>query len=288
MNKRTPFLIFVLLSVLLSAQNKRFIYEYSFALDSTNKANVDREIVVLDTDSKGSLFYSLNKFKADSTTAAEIKKQFDSKSEIINIKQNFHSKINYTIQKTYPNFSVFQYTDISGDDYKVQDIRKPKWQIMPQKAKISTFDAQKATTELFGRKWTAWFTTEIPIQDGPYKFYGLPGMIVKLEDDTKSHIFELKEIANYSQNNILGEQIKDSYNNVPAIDQATYKRLFLEQRKDPAKALRMMLSKSGTNVKILGPDGTELSTSEVIRKREATAKETQKKNNNLLELDLLK
>ena len=49
---------------------------------------------------------------------------------------------------------------------------------------------------MYGRKWTAWFTTEIPIQDGPYKFRGLPGLIVKIEDETKSHCFALNGIKN--------------------------------------------------------------------------------------------
>ena len=46
----------------------------------------------------------------------------------------------------------------------------------------------KAVTEFAGRKWTAWFTEELPFQDGPYKFRGLPGLIVKLEDATQSHV----------------------------------------------------------------------------------------------------
>jgi GLPGLI family protein len=32
----------------------------------------------------------------------------------------------------------------------------------------------------------------LPIQDGPYKFHGLPGLILKIEDETKSHSFALK------------------------------------------------------------------------------------------------
>jgi GLPGLI family protein len=28
-------------------------------------------------------------------------------------------------------------------------------------------------------------STDIPFQDGPYKFYGLPGLIVKIEDEEK-------------------------------------------------------------------------------------------------------
>ncbi|MEG1650143.1 MAG: GLPGLI family protein, partial [Rikenellaceae bacterium] len=42
-----------------------------------------------------------------------------------------------------------------------------------------------------GREYEAWFTTEIPISEGPWKFYGLPGLIAKLHDKQKHYSFEL-------------------------------------------------------------------------------------------------
>lgn len=77
--------------------------------------------------------------------------------------------------------------------------RKIQWKILPEKQKIGEFEAQKAVTEFAGRKWTAWFTEELPFQDGPYKFRGLPGLIVKLEDATQSHVFELKAVGKYKE-----------------------------------------------------------------------------------------
>ena len=76
------------------------------------------------------------------------------------------------------------------DAYKVWDKRKIQWKILSEKTKIGEFEAQKAVTEFAGRKWTAWFYRGIAFQDGPYKFRGLPGLIVKLEDATQSHVFE--------------------------------------------------------------------------------------------------
>jgi GLPGLI family protein len=65
------------------------------------------------------------------------------------------------------------------------------WNIQPEKQKIGEYNTQKATTEFGGRKWTAWFSSDIPFQDGPYKFYGLPGLIVKIEDDEKNYSWML-------------------------------------------------------------------------------------------------
>jgi GLPGLI family protein len=74
--------------------------------------------------------------------------------------------------------------------------------------KYKGFNVQKAITDFAGRKWIAWFTADIPIPDGPYKFYGLPGLILKLEDTTGSHKFNLTGIKN---------NIPD-YNNYPVVN----------------------------------------------------------------------
>lgn len=52
------------------------------------------------------------------------------------------------------------------------------------------YNCRKATVEFAGRSYTAWFTPEIPLPFGPYKFGGLPGLILKLEDAEQQYIWE--------------------------------------------------------------------------------------------------
>jgi len=47
---------------------------------------------------------------------------------------------------------------------------------------ISGFACTKATTNFRGSKITAWFTKEIPIPFGPWKFKDLPGLILEVYD----------------------------------------------------------------------------------------------------------
>ena len=56
---------------------------------------------------------------------------------------------------------------------------------------IKDFKVQKATTSFAGRDFVAWFTSEIPIADGPYKFNGLPGPIMEIENQKDHYSFEL-------------------------------------------------------------------------------------------------
>ena len=55
---------------------------------------------------------------------------------------------------------------------------------------ILGYECSKATTEFAGRTYTAWFTTEIPLPFGPYKFGGLPGLILKIGDAEQQFVWE--------------------------------------------------------------------------------------------------
>ena len=44
------------------------------------------------------------------------------------------------------------------------------------------------------RSYTAWFTADIPIPDGPHVFYGLPGLVVDVYDTEKHFRFQLEGI----------------------------------------------------------------------------------------------
>lgn len=66
-----------------------------------------------------------------------------------------------------------------------------EWELINEKKQIAGFSCQKSQTFAFGRKFIAWFTTEIPISDGPYKFRGLPGLIIEVYDDQRHFVFSL-------------------------------------------------------------------------------------------------
>lgn len=56
------------------------------------------------------------------------------------------------------------------------------WQLTGEKKVILGYNCQKGVADFRGRTYEAWFTTELPFRDGPYKFDGLPGLILDIQD----------------------------------------------------------------------------------------------------------
>ncbi|MCX8523311.1 GLPGLI family protein [Chryseobacterium formosus] len=296
--KTTLNLSFLLLSVLVFSQTNRFFYDYKFVSDSTDKANVKNAVMLLDIDQKGSVFMDNQKYIADSTQNAELAKQMKLNSGSFTINRSEKpGQISYKVTKQYPEFKTYLFTRVASDSYKVEENKKPEWKILPDKQKIGEYSAQKATTTYLGRQWTAWFTTEIPFQDGPYKFYGLPGLIVKIEDKTGTHSMTLagnkkinkvenEEVALPNGMQIYGVGTKD----IEATKEQ-FKKVWKNYKNDPTKNMREMMSKNSDTNKVIfktkSADGREISDpNQVFREMEKNAKEGFKKNNNPIELDL--
>ncbi|MBD3903880.1 GLPGLI family protein [Chryseobacterium sp. Ch-15] len=287
--KRIILGVFSFLSVSFLAQNQRFSYEYKFVRDSTEKDKSETEIMLLNVFSKGSQFYSKDVFESDSILNAEFKKQsggFDNHIDLSKFKSK--GKVRYQVEKNYPDYSVNFFTNLGSNDYMIQESRKQNWKTLPEKEKIGEFNTQKATCNYAGRTWMAWFTTDIPIQDGPHKFHGLPGLIVKLEDKTKSHIFELKGVTKFDDKEEWKSfKDKERYEPLIVLNDKKYKKIYLDNRADPNKSLRNLLAEGG-KFEMKDASGKIMDSNQIMKNREKNQIEANKKNNNLLELDLLK
>lgn len=74
------------------------------------------------------------------------------------------------------------------------------WNIVEDSTKmILDYQCIMATTDYHGRKWTVWFSPEIPTQDGPWKFCGLPGLIMEATEPSGQHYFTATGIESSSQ-----------------------------------------------------------------------------------------
>lgn len=93
-----------------------------------------------------------------------------------------------------------------------EDIPAIEWSIENDTTTVIGYLCQKATCYFRGRNYTAWFTTDIPISNGPWKFGGLPGLILKIYDNDKLYTFECIKIENGNFTIRKYDHIKDNKN----------------------------------------------------------------------------
>lgn len=258
---------------LFIAQNKKFIYEYSFVPDSTRANIMESELMILDIGKTKSQFYGLLKYKSDSTLLADSKRgvfSMPAEKKIVSdrvIKDRFGQNMSFI-------------TMVSNSLYAVNEKKGLKWSLLPEYSEVLGYKVQKATTNFRGRTWSAWFSKDIPIQEGPYKFAGLPGLILKISDSLNNHVFILKGIENNVKDFIYPE-IKN-YSNKFELDYKQYAKIYRNYRANPVADL------IGKIPDYKDAEGRLISGQQKVREIEEVRKKEILRDNNIIEIELLK
>lgn len=100
--------------------------------------------------------------------------------QIYPVKNDTLYNVDYIDEKTMMYYDVFE---------------TPKWTLTEDEKKISGYNCIKAFTHFRGRNFTAWFTPEIPVNFGPWKFRGLPGLILEIYDEEKNFTWYATKIS---------------------------------------------------------------------------------------------
>lgn len=108
-------------------------------------------------------------------------------------KQSTYEEIFYD----YPEAGVISvYTRYLDNTYVYTDLQpQPQWELLSDTCTVLGYTCQKARSYFLGRTWYAWFSPEIPMNRGPWKLCGLPGLILKAEDEDKYFTFEAVEVS---------------------------------------------------------------------------------------------
>ncbi|MDE6142785.1 MAG: GLPGLI family protein [Muribaculaceae bacterium] len=128
---------------------------------------------------------------------------------------------------------MFQYTE----PYESQ-----KWEICDSTKNILGYDCIMACADYRGRHWTAWFAPDIPIQDGPWKLSGLPGLILEATENSGQHQFTATGI-NATKKQITQNLGSDHYERTNRIDMLKTLRRFED---DPISGLSVAMGRKIT------------------------------------------
>ncbi|MFT4094972.1 MAG: GLPGLI family protein [Niabella sp.] len=180
-------------------------YNLSFQPDSTDPGSKRIEAMVLLVNSKASLFMSYNSFLYDSSAYETFKKTGSAFGDMKSA-MAFKTKIRYKIVKD--NEKIFAYDKINDNSFVYEEaLKNSSWKIQKDTSTIDGINCQKAILNYGGRQWIAWFAPSIPISDGPYKFRGLPGLIINISDKKDFYKFELTSIVNSKGQYLTPEKI---------------------------------------------------------------------------------
>ena len=138
----------------------------------------------------------------------------------VDIDSNSLPKAKYPLVYIKENGKKYSFKTIDGDSYKFSDEIKMTWKVLKESKKIKNWNCQKAETEYSGRKWTAWFTTDLLFPEGPYKFSGLPGLIVEISDEKNDFHFALEAIYKNAEKVYL----PSAYEKSIVVDKSKYEK----------------------------------------------------------------
>lgn len=209
-------------------------YKLTWQIDSTNAEFVEREAMVLYIGDKISRFSSRDRLEGDEA----LKNLQKNPTAFTGSSQGSSKKsLGYYIFKGIPEGKLSFTQKIIQDNYKyVENLNQFKWKILPETKTISGYKVQKATTRFAGRDYIAWFTAEIPIADGPYKFNGLPGLIIKIQDTRAHYTFILENFEIFKETVMLEFYTKDF---IPSTKE-NFLKVLREFNRDPETALEQV------------------------------------------------
>ncbi len=182
-------------------------YDYNLLEDSTNRNSAKNTAMVLQIGSHLSKFCTSTSLTGDSIHYYNQDVDLNTYTQLFS-KAMYMAKPGsllamYVIYKNYPTPGSMFFTAY-GDHifYKLEQPLKMVWELDNQQdSVILGFNCQKARTSYAGRNYTAWYAPQIPVSEGPYKFNGLPGLILKICDTKNEHCFTLTSMkqVNYFQ-----------------------------------------------------------------------------------------
>ena len=256
----------------LQAQNKlnyRVSYELTYKLDSTDLESSKSEVMWLFANNDSSLFISRGAALKDSISVNVNTADIGSerwKRKIKAAKTEFEYRI---FKNKAENRIGYGIKLLSDKLYYSNFLDQIRWEIQADAKEIAGYQVQKATSSFAGRDYIAWFTPEIPLSDGPYKFAGLPGLILELQDSEAEYVFEFagfEELSNPLEYEIFPEKYKE-------VKKKELLDLLSTYESDPISYVNNYVGEGGKVIRI-GLEGEEKK--DYLRKHRA---ELAKKNN---------
>ena len=147
-----------------------------------------------------------------------------------------HEKIIY---KDYKENALY-YEEKIDHIFVCEELKQFNWQVINETDSLLGYQCTKAKTEYRGRAYTAWFTTELPFRAAPWKFHGLPGVVLKI--DSKDEKVKMEAIRLKITE---GEKKENPYKKEKCIGYDRFVEIYLVKRKEFREWVKATSARTG-------------------------------------------
>ena len=262
MKKILSLLLLCLVAIAASAQQKADI-EVSYEAHHPNLRNGKDDLTsqyILLANSDESKFYSPKTEYVDS-----LKSTPDGKAKLDDMTRNdfLGGKLEDILRSDGSFYGVksgnkYTFYDNSGLEKYVYEepVAELGWEIGDSTKTILGYECVMASVNYHGRRWTAWFSPEIPVIAGPWKLTGLPGLILEATADGNQYSFIATGIQQ-TDKHITPIYLANDYEKTDRIKFLRARRSFLD---NPLGKINAQFAGSGVSVsKVQNEDGSDAS-----------------------------
>ena len=136
-----------------------------------------QDLLLLQAGGKVTKFFSYKTLQRDSLlriTPAE---------QVLANVGNFKGGLEAVVFQNYPAGEMTCTDKISRDNMLyTEPLPEIEWTLRDGTREVIGYDCRRATCRFRGRDYEAWYTEELPLATGPWKFHGLPGLILAVND----------------------------------------------------------------------------------------------------------
>ncbi|MDR2026804.1 MAG: GLPGLI family protein [Prevotellaceae bacterium] len=220
-----------------------FFYDYRRLTDTTDAASEQQDMMILQINQDMSKFSSYRAMQIDSLMSVSTVDQ------IMANPVKYAGGESFSVYKNYPSGKVTTVDKIATDWFMCEeDIPVQEWSIDDSATKeILGYRCRRAECDFRGRKYVAWYSDEIPVSSGPWKFGGLPGFIMEAGDSEGHYKFTLVGINSNAARAIT---IPDIQFNKTGRD-----KFYTAKRKYDVDPIGYISAISGIKLNITTPDG---------------------------------
>lgn len=207
---------------------------YAFCATDIKDIETYDDFQILEIGDKISKYYSWFTSNSDSLVKDWVKKNPNAQTAPRSMgprgKTSLWSEFSYSEyykdnqEKTFTEYTKMPHF-VLFDSYYVESLPQMEWTIHDETKTVAGYTCQKATCHFRGRDFIAWFTVDIPYNNGPWKFGGLPGLILKVSDSENLFEFECVKIETMNKFPITKHE---GYKNYKKTDRKKHFKLLIE------------------------------------------------------------